>query len=64
MQPTAIVSPKEFRRNPDGSWTCIKNSDIKSAYGIYRVSPGMTFKKKQSIWGIDVVELLDQTNAN
>lgn len=58
-----IVSSSEFKKNPDGSWTCIKNTDIKSAYGIYRVNPGMTFVKEKLHWGIDVAELLDQAES-
>lgn len=62
MQDTTIVSPKEFRKNSDGSWTCIKNTDLKNAYGVYRINPGMTFVKKKPHWGIDVAELLDQAD--
>lgn len=63
MPDTPFISPKEFKKNPDGSWTCIKNTDIKSAYGIIRVNPGMTFRKKKTHWGIDVAELLDQAES-
>ncbi len=55
-----FVSPAEFKKNPDGSWTCIKNTDIRNAYGIYRINPGMTFVKNTSHWGMDVAELLEQ----
>ena len=58
-----IVSAAEFKKNDDGSWTCVKNTDIKSSYGIYRINPGMTFKKKTSHWGMDVAELLDQAES-
>ena len=58
-----FVSSKEFKKNPDGSWTCIKNTDIKSSYGIYRIPPGMTFKKKTTHWGMDVAELLEQAES-
>ena len=63
MQDKTFVSPNEFKKNPDGSWTCIKNTDIKNPYGIIRVNPGMTFRKTKPHWGIDVAELLDQAES-
>jgi hypothetical protein len=61
---TTFISSTEFKKNSDGSWTCVKNTDIKSPYGIIRVNPGMTFKKKTPHWGIDVAELLDEAESN
>ena len=63
MQQKAMVSKKDFQKNPDGSWTCIKNTDIKSVFGIFRINPSMTFKKTFPVWGIDVAELLDQQES-
>ncbi|BBO83976.1 hypothetical protein [Desulfosarcina ovata] len=64
MNEAVKVSPKEFEKQPDGSWLCVKNSDIKSNYGVYRIAPGTTFEKGKPLWGIDVAELLEQANPN
>lgn len=63
MQETAVVKPDAFKKNPDGSWTCVTNTDIKKAGRIIRINPGMTFRKEYPQWGIDVVGLLEQTSA-
>ena len=60
MQISPAVSRDAFQKNPDGSWTCIKTSDIKNGSNIIRVNSGMIFKKSNPQWGIDVAEILEQ----
>jgi len=49
-----------YSRNPDGSWTAIKISDIQTPDKSIRVNPGILFKKDRTMWGIDVVRLLEE----
>ena len=59
----ATLEPAAFRKNPDGSWTSIRNSDVPTITpeGTARVCPGMTFHKGRTYWGIDVVGQLEQS---
>ena len=59
MPDKPMLSPDAFSKNPDGSWSSTQNTDIKSPVGIIRLSAGMQFKKGQTYWGINVVELLE-----
>ncbi|BBO90425.1 hypothetical protein [Desulfosarcina ovata] len=60
MDPNAtLIKLDLFHKNADGSWSSIKNADIRNAFGTYRIKPGMTFRKNHSYWGIDVVSLLE-----
>jgi len=53
--------PDEFyRRNPDGSWTCIKQTLIKSPFGRILVHPEITFYPGEYFMGADVAALLDK----
>lgn len=60
MQTSITLSRDAFQKNPDGSWTCIKNTDIKNGGYAYRVNPGFVFRKSKPQWGIDVVAVLEQ----
>jgi hypothetical protein len=64
MEIKPMLSRDAFEKNPDGSWTCIKSTDIKDGGSIIRLKPGMTFKKSQQPWGLNVCELLDQEDSN
>jgi hypothetical protein len=64
MQNAPIVSLDAFQKNPDGSWTCIANTDIKSNGSIIRINPGVTFRKSRPQWGIDVAEFLEQAASS
>jgi len=53
-----------FRKNPDGSWTCIKPAAImKPDGGVVELSPGITFRKGVAFMGVDVAGLLDENCA-
>lgn len=55
----------EFEKRPDGSWACVRNSDITTkSQKVIRVTPGMTFKKGRTLWGIDVADTLDKISSN
>ncbi|HBE45396.1 MAG TPA: hypothetical protein DDW17_08155 [Deltaproteobacteria bacterium] len=65
MDEIAKIMVNEFKKQPDGSWVCIKNSDIVTKAGnMIRVSPGLTFKKDRRLWGLDVVKMLDELSTN
>ncbi len=50
---------KGFRRNPDGSWTCVAESTIEGPNGRMPVTPGMTFARGLKFMGVDLAALLD-----
>ena len=60
----AIISLEMFKKNDDGSWKCIKTTDIKTPDGIHRVNAGMVFNKNKIQWGLDVCGLLEELEAN
>ena len=54
-----------FEKKMDGSWIAVKNSDIVTQDGkIIRIAPGMTFTPGHPIWGVDVVQALEEVSAN
>lgn len=60
---TAQRSPVDcsaFRRNNDGSWESVQNTDINAPIGSLRVQPGTVFKKGGKLCGVDIVSLLEQ----
>ncbi len=60
----AKIAVEEFERKPDGSWVCVKNSDvITNTQKVIRVTPGMMFKKGGKLWGVDVAEALEKMSA-
>jgi diguanylate cyclase (GGDEF)-like protein len=50
---------KGFKRNHDGSWTCIAESTIQRHSGRIQVIPGATFLPGVKFMGVDLVDLLD-----
>jgi hypothetical protein len=65
MDEIAKIVVEEFNKKPDGSWVCVKNSDIGTKFGnIIRIAPGMTFKKGSKLWGFDIAKALDEISAN
>jgi hypothetical protein len=65
MEEIAKVAIEEFRREPDGSWVCVKNSDITTKTGrVIRVAPGTTFRKGGRLSGLDVAHALDELSGN
>ncbi len=53
-----------FRKNSDGSWTCVKETMIFGYGGIINIEPGKTFKRGTIYWGIDMVAFLDENIAS
>jgi hypothetical protein len=50
---------KGFKRNPDGSWTCVAESTIEGPNGCTKVTPGTTFDPGSKLMGVDLAALLD-----
>ncbi len=49
-----------FKKNPDGSWSCVKQVTIKGPSGEIRIGPGMSFREGVQFMGIDLAALLNQ----
>ncbi len=49
-----------FKKNPDGSWTCIKPVTIKGVIGEIQIGVGKTFTRGMQYMGVDLAELLDK----
>ena len=60
MEKTVTLLRDAYQKNPDGSWTCLKSTDIKHKGYTHRVNPGFVFRKGKTQWGIDVVSVLEQ----
>ena len=55
-----------FRRNADGSWTCVSRAAYSGTDGNILVTPGTTFSPGTRILGVDLVawlEMLDREHA-
>jgi len=50
---------KSFRKNSDGSWTCVSKIRIAGPLARSFISPGITFRPGQLFLGIDVVATLE-----
>ncbi len=58
------IAVGDFEKKPDGSWVCVKNSDITAKSGkIMRIAPTTTFKKGGRFLGFDIVEALEKASA-
>ena len=55
-----IIFADAFRKNDNGSWECIKNTDIKTPSGIHRLNAGMVFKQSNVQWGVNIFEMLEK----
>jgi len=53
------VTYKGFKRNHDGSWTCVAESTIQRRSGRIQVMPGSTFPPGVKFMGVDLADLLD-----
>jgi diguanylate cyclase (GGDEF)-like protein len=53
------VTYKGFKRNHDGSWTCVAESTIQRRSGGIQVMPGSTFPPGVKFMGVDLADLLD-----
>lgn len=49
-----------FRRNADGSWTCVASVTLASRLGPIRFTEGATFPSGMMFMGIRVSKLLDE----
>ncbi len=64
MEEIIKIDIGEYKKNPDGSWICVKNSDIATKSNkLIRISPGTTFKKGVILWGMDVAKTLDEISS-
>ena len=61
MQKSISIICEAFSKNPDGSWSSVQISDIQASGKAIRIPPGMIFNKNRQIWGIDIVEVLEET---
>ena len=64
MQQKIRIDSQAFSKNPDGSWTSTKNTDIDAPIGTIRFPHDMPFKKGITFYGIDVAALLDQNTQS
>lgn len=65
MEEIAKISIDEYDRRPDGSWVCIKNSDITTQSNwVIGVSPGVIFQKNRRLFGLNVADALDKISGN
>ncbi len=64
MDEITKIAVEEFEKKPDGSWVCVKNSDVGTKQQrIMRLKPGMTFRKGLTFCGVDIAEALDKISA-
>jgi hypothetical protein len=58
-RPLMPATYKGFKRNHDGSWTCVAESTIQRHGGRIQVMPGSTFLPGVKFMGVDLADLLD-----
>jgi hypothetical protein len=64
MDEIAKIAIDEFTKKEDGSWVCVKNSDVTTkAANVIRISPGMIFRPGVVFCGVDVAEALNRIGA-
>ena len=54
---------KTFRRNDDGSWTCIALASLNGPNGRIQVTPGTTLAPGARFMGVDLVAWLEKELA-
>ncbi len=65
MDEIVKIAVEEYEKKPDGSWVCVKNSDVGTKLQrVIRVAPGMIFRKGVKFCGVDIAETLDKISAN
>ena len=65
MDEITKLAVDEYEKKPDGSWVCVKNSDITTSTGrIIRIAPGTAFKPGAKFLGLDVAGALDKISAS
>ena len=50
---------QSFRRNTDGSWTCIAPVTLEGPQGRIQVVEGASFRRGSSFMGVDIARFLD-----
>lgn len=55
-----VTESQAFRRNPDGSWTCIAPATIEHPKGRIQVSPGTTLRRGTPFMGVDLAAWLEE----
>jgi len=50
---------KAFRRNADGSWTCVTAATYEGTHGRIQVTPGSTFTRGTTFMNVDLARMLD-----
>ena len=63
MEENIKIKTEDFKKNADGSWTLVRNTDLEASIGVIRLTSGMTFKKGMTILGFDVAEILDNVSS-
>jgi hypothetical protein len=65
MDEIVKIMIEEFEKKPDGSWVCVKNADVTTKLQrVFRITPGMTFRKDVKLFGIDIAEARNKLSAN
>ena len=54
---------KPFKKNDDGSWTCVAGTVVKGPLVRVSIKPGMTFAPGTWFAGIDIVTRLEAEQA-
>lgn len=52
---------KAFKRNDDGSWTCVRPVTLDGPNGRMQVSEGTTYRRGALFMGVELAKWLDQT---
>ncbi len=60
MQQDVVIKNQVFKKNSDGSWVAVQNTDIEVPIGTVRIPRGMVFRTGMQFYGIDVAALLDR----
>ena len=51
---------KAFRRNADGSWTCVEATTLDGPTGRMQVPEGSTYRRGTLFMGVELAKWLDQ----
>ena len=54
---------RAFRRNADGSWTCVAPATFDGPSGRIQVTPGSTFVRGTIFMNVDLAAWLDEERA-
>ncbi len=58
-QRQVTVTPDAFRKQADGSWVCIRNTDVYTPIGAIRINVGLELRKGRTLCGYDIAALLE-----